>query len=93
MMCDYPLTTIDELIEWHTARWSDESYPDKPFGVEICRLDKPEANEKFEALTELEKEQFDDSVFFYVNTVEEFENLYDPDNGLDFYLIKKSEVN
>ena len=36
----------------------------------------------------LEHPEIDDQIFFYVNNKTELKKLYEPNNGLDFYLVK-----
>lgn len=74
----------------YKARWIDSEPDSEPFAVEIARLDIPEVYEAWHALTEEEQEAEDDYVFYFVNTTEEFEDLYTMGSG-DFYLVKEND--
>lgn len=79
------------MIEHHLAQWHEIGHTKTAFLASIARLDDPQHRAEYHALTKEEQEQLDDEVFFYVYSQEEFDDLFNKDNGLDFYLIKQED--
>lgn len=77
------------LTDTFRAVWCDDDMPDKSFNVEIARLDKPEVRAYWDSLSEQEQEIADDVIFYFVYEESEWDDLYDPNNGGDFYLLKE----
>jgi len=77
------------LTDTFQAVWCDERLAGHSFSVDIAGLDGPEGRAYWESLSESEQEALDDDIFFFVHSESEWDYLYDPDNGGDFYLIKE----
>ena len=71
----------------YTVVWKDN--PETLFSVDILRLDKPANKQEWDALTEEEQESYDEGIFYYTHTEEEFNDLFNPDNHNDFYLLEE----
>lgn len=76
------------LTDTFRAVWCDEKLAGRSFNVDIARLDIPEVREYYDSLSKEEQDALDDDIFFFVYDESEWESLYDPNGGNDFYLLK-----
>ncbi len=76
------------LTDTFQAVWCDERLAGRSFSVDIARLDKPEVREYYDSLTQEERDELDDEIFFFVYDDSEWDYLYDANAGNDFYLLK-----
>lgn len=69
------------------ARWEDE--PEGPvFWVHIAKMYLPEIKAAWDALTQEERDDLTQEVFFFCDNPEDFDKLYSPGNE-DFYLVEE----
>lgn len=73
--------------ETHLARWSDDT-AGKAFSVNIARMDKPEVFTAWGKLSEEERADLDNEVFYFVDAPDVFDCLYQPDFE-EFYLVEE----
>jgi hypothetical protein len=82
---------MSSYYETHLARWSDD-LAGRPFSVNIARMDKPEVYKAWLMLSNEERENLDNEVFYFVDQPDVFDLLYQPDFE-EFYLVAEEATN
>lgn len=87
-------------LEQHKAVWLDDLSPEpsNPFTVNICRVDQYDNRDFLSYIENYEGDDrvydsYDSEVFFYTYDQQDYDDLFDPNSGHDFYLLRDEEIN
>lgn len=76
-----------DITEEYLICWKDDEDDSNAFRANIARLDKPENQEYWNSLTEEQREQEDESIFYYVYSEDDYKSLI-KHGGWDFRVLE-----